>query len=181
MSPDRGSGSEVVVDVFAFGYGEGMRIKAAFFLSCLVGSSSFLSVAHLDAQEDPEVVIRERCAKEWPDNSRMRAACVEQQQNVLDKSLSSPVDPRVPLEDQTLLREKCAKDWPDDFRKRAQCEQYQIRGFQKLQSPPPKDVTLQDYSIAVAHCGKEWPDDFRMRARCLDEQIAERRTHREKE
>jgi hypothetical protein len=107
----------------------------------------------------------------------MRAACIEQQQNVLDKSLSSPVDPRLSPEDQTLLREKCAKDWPDDFRKRAQCEQYQIRGFQKLQSPPPKGVTLQDYSIAIAQCGKEWPDDFHKRARCLDEQIAERRTH----
>lgn len=158
-----------------------MGLRVAFCLFCLVGSTSFLSIGHLYAQEDPEVVIRERCAKEWPDNSRMRAACIEQQQNVLDKSLSSPVDPRLSPEDQTLLREKCAKDWPDDFRKRAQCEQYQIRGFQKLQSPPPKGVTLQDYSIAIAQCGKEWPDDFHKRARCLDEQIAERRTHPEKE
>ena len=170
----------MVVDVFAVRYGEGMRIRAAFFLSCLVGSSILLLTDHLYAQEDPEVVIQDRCAKEWPDNSRMRAACVEQQQNVLDKSLSSPVDPRLTPEDQTLLREKCAKDWSDDFRKRAR-EQYQIRGFQKLQSPSPKDVTLQDYSIAIPHCGKEWSDDFRMRAHCLDEQITERRTHREKE
>ena len=158
-----------------------MGMKATLFLSCLVSMCGILLAGHLYAQEDPDTIIQDRCANEWPQNARMRAACVEQQQNVLDKSLSSPVDPRLPLQDHTLLREKCAKDWPDDFRKRAQCEQYQIQGFQKLQSPPPKDVTLQDYSIAVAYCGKEWPDDFRMRARCLDEQIAEKRTHRQKE
>ena len=64
----------MVVDIFAFRHGEGMRIRAAFFLSCLVGSSILLLTDHLYAQEDPEVVIQDRCAKEWPDNSRMRAA-----------------------------------------------------------------------------------------------------------
>src|SRR5690242_13911438 len=152
-----------------------MRFKVVLVLLSMVGTCGVLSAGTLHAQEDPDVIIRERCASDWPHNARMRAACVEQQEKVLDKSLSSSVDPRIPLQDHTLLREKCAKDWPDDFRKRAQCEQHQIRGFQKLQSPPPKDVTLKDYSIAVAHCGKEWPDDFRMRARCLEEQIAEKR------
>jgi hypothetical protein len=155
--------------------------KTAFVLSCMAGICGVLLAGALYAQEDPDVIIQERCATEWPHNARMRAACVEQQEKVLDKSLSSPVDPRLPLQDHTLLREKCARDWPDDFRKRAQCEQYQIRGFQKLQAPPPKDVTLKDYSIAVAQCGKEWPDDFRMRARCMEEQIAEKRMHRERE
>jgi hypothetical protein len=155
--------------------------KIAFILSCMAGICGVLLAGALYAQEDPDIIIQERCATEWPHNARMRAACVEQQEKVLDKSLSSPVDPRLPLQDHTLLREKCARDWPDDFRKRAQCEQYQIRGFQKLQAPPPKDVTLKDYSIAVAQCGKEWPDDFRMRARCMEEQIAEKRMHRERE
>jgi hypothetical protein len=40
---------------------------------------------------------------------------------------------------------------------------------------------LKDYSVAIAQCSKEWPDDFRMRARCLDEQIAEKRIHQERD
>ena len=130
------------------------------------------------ALEDPvEAMIQEQCANEWPDNRRMKARCVEQQRKVLNKSLRSPSDSGLPLEDQTLVREKCAGEWPDDFRMRAKCEQIQIQGYLKLQSSPPKDVTLKDYSIAVAHCSKEWPDDFRLRARCLEEQLAEMRMH----
>lgn len=132
----------------------------------------------LYAQEDPvEALIEEKCASDWPDNAPMRAACMEQQRKVLNKSLPSPSEYGLPLGDQTLLREKCARDWPDDFRMRAKCEQIQIQGYLKSQSPPPKDVTLKDYSVAVAHCSKEWPDDFRLRARCLEEQLAEMRMH----
>lgn len=131
------------------------------------------------ALEDPETIIEEKCAAEWPDNGRLRAACIDQQAKVLDKSLSSPIDPRLPIQDHTLLREKCAKDWPDDFRMRAQCEQNQIRGFQKLQSPPPKGVTLKDYSVALAECSTDWPDDFRMRARCVEERLAAARRQHE--
>ncbi len=133
----------------------------------------------LYAQEDPEAVIEEKCAADWPDNSRMRAACIEQQGKVLNKSLTTPVDPRLPLEDLTMLREKCAKDWPDDFRSRARCEQNQIQGFQKLLTPPPKDVTLKDYSVVMNSCARDWPDDFRLRARCVEQQLAPRRLHHE--
>lgn len=156
-----------------------MELKTALIFACLVGMSLFPWGAYLYAVEDPDKVIEEKCAIDWPDNYRMRAACIEQQSQVLNKSLSSPIDPRLTVEDLTLLREKCANDWPDDFRMRAQCEQKQIRGFQKLQSPPPKDVTLKDYSVAVAHCAKEWPDDFRMRAHCLEERLAAMRMHHE--
>jgi hypothetical protein len=124
------------------------------------------------AFEVPEVVIEEKCAADWPDNYRMRAACIEQQQRVLNKSLSTPADAGLPPEDQTLVREKCAHEWPEDFRKRRVCEQKQIQGFQRLQSPPPKGVTLRDYAAAMASCVKEWPDDFRLRAHCLDEHLA---------
>jgi len=144
-----------------------------------MGMFVFLSTECLYAQEDPDAIIEEKCASDWPDNYRMRAACIEQQGKVLNKSLSSPIDPRLPLQDHTLLREKCAKDWPDDFRMRARCEQNQIRGFQKLQSPPPKDVMLKDYSVAMVRCAKEWPDDFLMRAHCLEEQLAAKRMHHE--
>ena len=131
------------------------------------------------AFEDPDAVIEQKCARDWPDNPRMRAACIEQQGTILDKSLSSTVDPRLPPEDLTLLREKCARDWPEDFRQRAQCEQQQIRGFQRLQAPPPRWISLKDYSVTMASCASDWPDDFRMRARCLEEQFAERRLQRD--
>ncbi len=136
-------------------------------------SAVLLSPSILPAFEDPEIVIDEKCAADWPDNANLQAACIEQQREYLNKSLSSPVDPSLPIQDHTLLREKCAKDWPDDFRMRAQCEQNQIRAFHKLQALPPKGVTLKEYSLAVDHCAKEWPDDFRFRARCLEEQIRE--------
>jgi hypothetical protein len=127
--------------------------------------------------EDPEVVIGEKCVLDWPDNSRMRAACIEQQRDVLKKSQSTSIDPRLPLEDHTLLREKCAKDWPDDFRKRVKCEELQVRGFQKLLSSPPKGITLRDYSVTMTHCANEWPDDFQQRAHCVEELLAT--THRQ--
>jgi len=142
---------------------------------CLVGVSVLTREECLAAFEDPETVITEKCAADWPHNSRMRAACMEQQGQILDKSLKAPIDPRLAIEDLTLIREKCAQEWPDDFRQRVQCERQQIRGFQKLQSPPPRGITLTDYSLALAYCAKEWPDDFRLRARCLEEQLAERR------
>lgn len=131
------------------------------------------SLRPLAAFEDPEIIIHRKCTADWSDNSNMKAACIEQQREYLNKSLSSPVDETLPIPDHTLLREKCAKNWPDDFRMRAQCEQDQIRGFRKLQTPPPKGVTLKEYSVAVASCAEEWPDDFRFRARCLEERIRE--------
>ena len=127
------------------------------------------------ALDNPEKVIEETCAREWAHNSRMRAACIEQQLSVLEKSRSTPVDPRLQQEDLSLIQERCAKNWPDDVRMRLQCQQQEIRAFQKLQGPPPKGVSLKDYSVAVAQCSKEWPDDFRQRARCMDQQIAEKR------
>ena len=127
------------------------------------------------ALDNPEKVIEETCAREWSHNSRMRAACIEQQSSVLEKSRSTPIDPRLRQEDLSLIQERCEKNWPDDVRMRLQCQQQEIRAFQKLQGPPPKGVSLQDYSVAVAQCSKDWPDDFRQRARCMDQQIAEKR------
>jgi hypothetical protein len=127
------------------------------------------------ALDNPEKVIEETCAKEWAHNSRMRAACVEQQLSVLEKNRSTPLDARLQQEDLSLIQERCAKNWPDDVRMRLQCQQQEIRAFQKLQGPPPKGISLKDYSVAVAQCSKEWPDDFRQRARCMDQQIGEKR------
>lgn len=155
-----------------------MRPATALLVCCMAGTSLWLSSGGLSAQEDPvEALIQKNCSSDWPDNFRMRGACIEQQRKVLNKSLASPSDSGLPLEGQSLMREKCAKEWPDDLRMRVRCEQNQIQGYQKLQAPPPKDVSLQDYSVAVAQCSKEWPDDFRLRARCLGEQLATMRKH----
>ncbi|HEU4686652.1 MAG TPA: hypothetical protein VFS39_19245 [Nitrospira sp.] len=131
------------------------------------------------ALDNPEKVIEESCRRDWPDNRHMREACVEQQLSVLEKSRSTPMDPRLQLEDLSLIQEQCAKNWPGDVRMRVQCQQQQIRAFQKLQAPPPKGVSLKDYSVAVARCSKEWPDDFRLRARCLEGELAEMRRDQE--
>jgi hypothetical protein len=142
---------------------------------------TFVWASDAAALDNPEKVIQETCAREWSHNSRMQAACIEQQMSVLEKSRSAAMDPRLQQEDLSLIQERCQKNWPDDVRMRIQCQQQEIRAFQKLQGPPPKGVSLQDYSVSVAHCSKEWPDDFRMRARCMEEQIAERRRHQERD
>ena len=66
------------------------------------------------ALDNPEKVIEETCARDWSHNSRMRAACIEQQLSVLEKSRSTPLDPRLQQEDLSLIQERCAKNWPDD-------------------------------------------------------------------
>ena len=81
------------------------------------------------ALDNPEKVIEETCARDWSHNSRMRAACIEQQLSVLEKSRSTPVDPRLQQEDLSLIQERCAKNWPDDVRMRLQCQQQEIRAF----------------------------------------------------
>jgi hypothetical protein len=144
---------------------------------CVVAAIVMFWAGNLFAFEDPDKTIAMKCARDWPDNFRMRAACIEQQRTVLDESLSSPVDPRLPLEDLSMIREKCANDWPEDFRMRVRCEQQQIQGFRKLRLPPSRGITLQDYSVSIAACTKEWPNDFRQRAHCVDEQLATTRRH----
>lgn len=154
--------------------GLGLRVT---FISIL----GLLCVNEAPALDNPDKVIEETCARDWAHNPRMQAACLEQQRSVLEKSRSTPLDPRLQQEDLSLIQEQCEKNWPDDVRMRLQCQQQEIRAFQKLQGPPPKGVSLQDYSVAIAHCSKEWPDDFRKRARCMDEQIAERRKVQERD
>jgi hypothetical protein len=153
-----------------------MRTRGIIGLGVIVLSgSSLLWASDARALDNPEKVIEETCARDWAHNSRMRAACIEQQSSVLEKSRSTPLDSRLQMEDLSLIQERCAKNWPDDVRMRLQCQQQEIRAFQKLQGPPPKGVSLKDYSVAVAQCSKDWPDDFRQRSRCMDQQIAEKR------
>ena len=147
----------------------------------LISTFVLLWASDASALDNPERISDETCARDWSHNSRMRAACIEQQMSVLEKSRSTPIDPRLQQEDLSLIQERCEKNWPDDVRMRLQCQQQEIRAFQKLQGPPPKGVSLKDYSIAVAECSKEWPDDFRMRSRCMDQQIAEKRRLQERD
>jgi len=86
------------------------------------------------ALDNPERVIEETCDRDWSHNSRMRAACIEQQLSVLEKSRSTPLDPRLQQEDLSLIQERCAKNWPDDVRMRLQCQQQEIRAFEAPRS-----------------------------------------------
>jgi hypothetical protein len=155
-----------------------MWIQTVFAIVMTIAVSAPKSYAGPYDLGNPEAIIEETCTAEWSHNPRMRAACIEQQNKILEKSRSTIIDPRLQIEDLSLLREKCAKDWPDDFRKRVLCENQQIRAFQKLLAPPPKDITLLDYSLAMAACAKDWPDDFRLRARCVEGEFAMRRSGR---
>jgi hypothetical protein len=62
-------------------------------------------------------VIGAKCAKDWPDDFRMRAYC-EEQQRAGASNLSSRT---MTTSDQQTIRSKCATDWPDDFRMRDYC------------------------------------------------------------
>jgi hypothetical protein len=150
-------------------------------IALFISAAGLIVTTDALALDNPEKVIQETCARDWEHNSRMRAACIEQQMSVLEKSRSAALDPRLQQEDLSLIQERCEKNWPHDVRMRLQCQQQEIRAFQKLQGPPPKGVSLKDYSVAVAECSKQWPDDFRQRARCMDQQIAERRRYQERD
>ena len=155
------------------------RVHALIALS--ISAAGLVVTGDAWALDNPEKVIQETCARDWEHNARMRAACIEQQMSVLEKSRSAALDPRLRQEDLSLIQERCEKNWPDDVRMRLQCQQQEIRAFQRLQGPPPKGVSLKDYSVAVAECSKQWPDDFRLRARCMDQQIAEKRKYQERD
>ena len=63
-------------------------------------------------------MLREKCAKDWPEDFRKRAQC-EQQQIRGSQRLQSPPPRWISLKDYSVAMASCAQDWPDDFRMRA--------------------------------------------------------------
>lgn len=83
-----------------------------------------------DAEGDVQAVISAKCAREWPDDFRMRAYCERKQAEGLS-TVRGPVD--APPREAEIIRRKCAGDWPNDFRMRAYCERKQVEGLRQLQ------------------------------------------------
>jgi hypothetical protein len=111
-------------------------------------------------------MIRAKCAREWPDDFRMRAHCEERQREAL-RQLETPAP--ASGEQGQVIRAKCAREWPDDFRMRAHCEERQREGLRTLSQPI--QASPHDARIIRTKCAQEWPDDFRMRAYCENRQV----------
>ena len=91
--------------------------------------SSLKSGNEAPTSGDSVQVIRAKCAKDWPDDFRMRAYCQEQQEAGIAalsaRTMTSNVDHRT-------IRSKCATDWPDDFRMRNYCEEQQLEALKRI-------------------------------------------------
>jgi hypothetical protein len=89
------------------------------------------SQASSDGTSDATAVaiIRQTCAKEWPDDFRMRAYCQDQQDKGLaalrQRSMTGSPEHRT-------IRTKCAEEWPDDFRMRNYCEEKQLEALKVI-------------------------------------------------
>jgi hypothetical protein len=83
---------------------------------------------NVEPSGDATAVIRSQCAKEWPDDFRMRAHCEEQQREGLAKVNSRVIN----TDDMRTIRRVCAKEWPADFRMQNHCEEQQIEALRKL-------------------------------------------------
>ncbi|MCK4307222.1 hypothetical protein KAW50_03230 [candidate division WOR-3 bacterium] len=83
------------------------------------------------SKKEEERIIEKHCAREWPDDFRMRAYCEKQQREGLATlKLGKPND--ISGKDFQVVRSKCAREWPDDFRMRAYCEKQQFEAIREL-------------------------------------------------
>lgn len=72
--------------------------------------------------------IRPKCAKEWPDDFRMRAYCERQQQEAAVKLSGRTMG----AGDRLTIRTKCAGEWPGDYRMMNYCEERQLEALASL-------------------------------------------------
>ncbi len=77
---------------------------------------------------DVASTIRMKCAKDWPDDFRMRVFCEDQQRTAYLRLMGRPAT----SSDLQIIRTKCQSDWSEDFRMRDYCEQQQIEALRKL-------------------------------------------------
>lgn len=91
-------------------------------------AASQSTAASAPATGGPMSVIRPKCAKEWPDDFKMRAFCEEQQQEGYRKVQSRAMTSG----DQQTIRRKCSSEWPDDFKMQDFCEEQQLEALRKL-------------------------------------------------
>ncbi|WP_082517086.1 toll/interleukin-1 receptor domain-containing protein [Acidovorax sp. Leaf78] len=78
-------------------------------------------------------IIAQHCEREWPEDFSMRAYCINQQQEAVEKLRQGrPSD--IPEEVFYQIRRKCAREWPDDFSMRQYSEEQQTAAYRSLQS-----------------------------------------------
>jgi hypothetical protein len=73
--------------------------------------------------------IRAHCAKEWPDDFRMRDYCEKQQQAAVTLMEAR----QMTSQDRQTIRNKCEAEWPEDLRMRNYCEEKQLEALKNLQ------------------------------------------------
>lgn len=66
-----------------------------------------------------------KCAKDWPDDFRMRRYCEDQQQS----AIAALNGRSMRTGDEKIIRAKCERDWPDDYRMRNYCEEQQLKAI----------------------------------------------------
>ena len=73
-------------------------------------------------------MIRSKCARDWPENFRMRKYCEDQQYQGLRALRSRSMTGST----MRMIRSKCARDWPENFRMRNFCENQQLNALREL-------------------------------------------------
>jgi hypothetical protein len=87
---------------------------------------SAVSAGTASVLEPVSVTVTEKCAKDWPDDFRMRKYCQDKQHEALAALQGRTMDDSA---DHLTIRKKCATDWPDDYQMRDYCEIQQLKAL----------------------------------------------------
>lgn len=114
---------------------------------------------------DMEVIIKDHCQLEWPDDEKLKAYCEQlQYEGVHTLNQGKPED--IQDSEFDMIRDQCKKEWPIDYQMRAYCEKKQYEGIDTLSQEKPADIEDSEFDIIRDQCKKEWPMDYQMRAYC---------------
>lgn len=83
-----------------------------------------------DEYANAQTIIEKHCEEEWPDNYRMRAFCIEQEEHAL-KELKDGRPADIPEDVFHKIRRQSAEQWPSQFSMRLFTEQ-EFKSFRKL-------------------------------------------------
>jgi hypothetical protein len=77
-----------------------------------------------------DAAVSEKCAKDWPDDFRMRDYCQGKQRAAIAAIHARSMT----TADERTIRGKCEKDWPTDFTMRDYCEDQQLKALARIKS-----------------------------------------------
>ena len=86
---------------------------------------------------DPKVVsvmavIKNKCARDWPDDFKTSAYCQERQLEGLQKIAKRNGAGTMKTPDGRVIRSKCMREWEDDFKMANYCEEQQLKALGAL-------------------------------------------------